>query len=48
VASRNDDWQDLLAATLITVAIAVPVLLASAAVETWVSPELLQAIAFGS
>jgi hypothetical protein len=26
----------------------VPVLLASAAVETWVSPELLQAIAFGS
>jgi hypothetical protein len=44
VASRNDDWQDLLAATLITVALAVPVLLASAAVETWVSPELLQAI----
>ena len=44
VASRNDDWQDLLAATAVTVAIAVPVLLASAAVETWVSPELLQAI----
>jgi hypothetical protein len=44
VASRNDDWQDLLAATLITVAVAVPVLLASAAVETWVSPELLRAI----
>jgi hypothetical protein len=48
VASRSDDWQDLLAATLITVAMAVPVLLASAAVETWVSPELLNAIAFGS
>lgn len=45
VASRNDDWQDLLAATFVTVAIAVPVLLASAAVETWVSPQLLHAIA---
>jgi hypothetical protein len=44
VASRNDDWQDLLAATLVTVAIAVPVLLASAAIETWVSPHLLNAI----
>jgi Stage II sporulation protein M len=44
VASRNDDWQDLLAATFVTVAIAVPVLLASAAVETWVSPHLLSAI----
>ena len=45
VASRNDDWQDLLAATFVTVAIAVPLLLASAAVETWVTPSLLQAIA---
>jgi hypothetical protein len=45
VASRADDWQDLLAATVVTVAIAVPVLLASAAVETWVSPHLLRAIA---
>jgi Stage II sporulation protein M len=45
MASRNDDWQDLLAATFVTVAIAVPVLLASAAVETWVSPHLLDAIA---
>ena len=44
VASRNDDWQDLLAATFVTVAIAVPVLLASAAVETWVSHHLLHAI----
>jgi Stage II sporulation protein M len=44
VASRADDWQDLLAATVVTLAVAVPVLLASAAVETWVSPELLQAI----
>jgi hypothetical protein len=44
VASRNDDWQDLLAATFVTVAIAIPVLLASAAVEVWVSPHLLHAI----
>jgi hypothetical protein len=44
VASRSDDWQDLLAATFVTVALAVPVLLASAAVETWVSPHLLHAI----
>src|SRR5919106_2947893 len=45
VASRKDDWQDLLAATVVTVALAVPVLLAAAAVETWVSPLLLDAIA---
>jgi hypothetical protein len=45
VASRKDNWQDLLAATFVTVAVAVPVLLASAAVETWVSPHLLRAIA---
>jgi hypothetical protein len=45
VASRKDDWHDLLAATFVTVAVAVPVLLASAAVETWVSPHLLRAIA---
>src|SRR5918999_6529614 len=44
VASRQDDWQDLLAATFVTVAIAVPVLPASAAVETWVSPQLLLVI----
>jgi hypothetical protein len=45
VASRRDDWQDLLAATFVTVAIAVPVLLGSAAVELWVSPHLLAALA---
>jgi Stage II sporulation protein M len=45
VASRRDDWQDLLAATFVTVGIAVPVLLASAAVEVWVSPLLLRAVA---
>ncbi len=45
VASKAGDWQDLLAATFVTVAIAVPVLLASAAAEIWVAPHLLHAIA---
>ena len=33
-------WDELLAATFVTVAIAVPILIAAAAVETWVSPDL--------
>ena len=45
IASRNDDWHELLAATFVTVAIAVPVLLASAAVELWVSPQLIAHLA---
>ena len=45
IASRHDRWEDLLAATFVTVAIAVPVLLGAAAVELWVSPELLRALA---
>jgi hypothetical protein len=45
IASRRGDWHELLAATVVTVAIAVPLLLAAAAVETWVSPGLLLAIA---
>jgi hypothetical protein len=47
VASRRGDWQDLLAATFVTVAIAVPLLLASAAIEIWVSPHLLHAASGG-
>ncbi len=41
IASRRGDWQELLAATFVTVAIAVPILLAAAAIEVWVSPHLL-------
>jgi len=41
VASRRGDWHELLAATVVTVAIAVPILLAAAAIEVWVSPHLL-------
>jgi hypothetical protein len=45
IASRRGEWKDLLAATFVTVAVAVPVLIAAAAVETWVSPRLLLALA---
>jgi uncharacterized membrane protein len=45
LASRRRQWDELLAATVVTVAVAVPVLLASAAVELWVSPDLLRALA---
>jgi hypothetical protein len=45
IASRHDDWHELLAATFVTVALAVPVLLASAAVELWVSPQLIAHLA---
>lgn len=41
VASRAGAWHELLAATFVTVALAVPILLAAAAVETWVTPHLL-------
>ena len=40
-ASRRGAWHELLAATFVTTAIAVPVLLASAAWEVWVAPHLL-------
>ena len=45
VASRKGRWNELLAATFVTVAIAVPVILAAAAVETWVTPGLLRWLA---
>jgi Stage II sporulation protein M len=41
IASRRDEWQDLLAATFATVALAVPVLIASALWETYAWPRLL-------
>lgn len=45
IASRREGWNQLLAATFVTVAIAVPVLIASAFVEVYVSPHILQALA---
>ena len=44
LASRRGRWDELLAATVVTVGIAVPVLLVSGAVELWVSPELLRTL----
>jgi hypothetical protein len=44
IASRRGHWHELLAATFVTLGIAVPTLLASAAVELWVSPHLIQAL----
>lgn len=41
LASRRGAWHELLAATFVTTAIAVPVLLAAAAVEVWVTPHVL-------
>ena len=44
VASRRGAWHELLAATFVTAAIAVPILLAAAAVEVWVWPDLLHGL----
>ena len=44
VAGRRGRWGELLAATVVTVAIAAPVLVASAFVEVYVSPRLLAAL----
>jgi hypothetical protein len=44
IASRRGEWEQLLAATLVTVAIAVPVLVASAFVEVYVSPHVFAAL----
>jgi hypothetical protein len=43
IASRRDEWDQLLAATIVTVTIAIPMLLVSAAWEIHVWPYLLQA-----
>jgi len=40
IASRRNEWEQLLAATFVTVAVAVPVLVAAACVEVYVSPHL--------
>jgi hypothetical protein len=45
IASRQRDWHVLLAATLVTVMLAVPLLIASAFVEVFVSPGLLRSLA---
>jgi uncharacterized membrane protein SpoIIM required for sporulation len=44
IASRGARWDELLAATVVTVAIAIPVLILAALVEVYVSPHLLAAL----
>jgi len=44
IASRKGDWHQLLAATVVTVILAVPVLVAAAFVEVYVSPGVLRAL----
>jgi uncharacterized membrane protein SpoIIM required for sporulation len=44
IASRRGEWEQLLAATFVTVAVAVPVLMAAAAVEVYVSPHVFAAL----
>jgi hypothetical protein len=44
LASRRGEWEQLLAATVVTVAIAVPVLVVAAFIEVYVSPHLFTAL----
>jgi Stage II sporulation protein M len=44
IASRRGEWSQLLAATLVTVVLAIPVLILAAAVEVYVWPHLLEAL----
>jgi hypothetical protein len=44
IASRRGEWDKLLAATLVTVSVAVPILVVSALWEVYVAPPLLQAV----
>jgi len=45
IASRRGDWHQLLAATAVTVLLAIPVLVAAAFVEVYVTPGLLVSLA---
>jgi hypothetical protein len=44
IASRRGEWNQLLAATLVTVLLAIPVLLLAATLEVYVWPHILEAI----
>ncbi len=44
IASRRGEWEQLLAATVVTVAIAIPVLVLAAYVEVYVSPHVFVAL----
>jgi uncharacterized membrane protein SpoIIM required for sporulation len=44
IASRRGEWNQLLAATLVTVAISLPMLLVAALIEVYISPQVLHAL----
>jgi hypothetical protein len=44
IASRRGDWDQLLAATVVTVAIALPMLIVAALIEVYISPHVMQAL----
>jgi hypothetical protein len=44
IASRRGEWDQLLAATVVTVALALPMLVFAALLEVYVSPHILQAL----
>lgn len=44
IASRRGEWNQLLAATVVTVALAVPTLLAAATIEVYVWPRILESM----
>jgi hypothetical protein len=44
IASRRGEWSQLLAATFLTVALAIPTLLAAATIEVYVWPHILRAL----
>ena len=45
IASRRGEWEQLLAATFVTVALAAPVLIAASAIEVYVTPHVLRSFA---
>jgi hypothetical protein len=47
IASRRGEWNQLLAATLVTVVIAVPTLILAATIEVYVWPHILEALSSG-
>ena|ERR1700754_4241049 len=47
IASRKDEWDQLLAATFVTVAMAIPMLIVAATWEVYVWPDILRAVSPG-
>jgi hypothetical protein len=47
IASRRGEWNQLLAATLVTVLIAIPAIVLAAAIEVYVWPEILETLSSG-